>query len=63
LHDDFVMRAEPDLDLRRLHDGSQYQVVEIFYEPDELRSLLDREGWIAKIGTTPWFIFGEAQPC
>ena len=56
------MRAGPDLDLRRLHDGSQYQVVEIFYEPDELRSLLDQEGWTAKIDATQWFIFGEAQP-
>ena len=62
LDDAYVMRAGPDLDLRRLHDGSRYQVVEIFYEPDELRSLLDQEGWTAKIGATPWFIFGDAQP-
>jgi ubiquinone/menaquinone biosynthesis C-methylase UbiE len=60
--DAYVVRGGPELDLRRLHDGSQYQVVEIFYEPEELRSLLDQEGWTAKISATPWFIFGKTQP-
>jgi demethylmenaquinone methyltransferase/2-methoxy-6-polyprenyl-1,4-benzoquinol methylase len=59
--DNYVTRAGPDLDVRRLHDGSQYSVVEIFYEPDELESLLDREGWAAMFSATPWFIFGQAQ--
>jgi hypothetical protein len=56
-----VTRAGPDLDVRRLHDGSEYNVVEIFYEPDELESLLGREGLAAKFSATPWFIFGEAK--
>ncbi len=59
--DTYVTRAGPDHDVHRLHDGSQYSVVEIFYEPDELESLLDQEGWAAMFSATPWFIFGQAQ--
>jgi hypothetical protein len=60
LKDSYVIDHSPDLDLRRLHDGSQYQVVEVFYEPDELRSLLEHEGWTARLDATRWFIFGAA---
>jgi hypothetical protein len=60
IEDDYVVRAGPDLDVRRLHDGSEYQVVEIYYEPEELRSLLGDEGWTAELDATRWFIFGEA---
>ena len=62
LEDDYVTRSGPDLDLRRLHDGSQFRVVEIFYEPDELETLLDAERWAATIRATPWFIYGETEP-
>jgi hypothetical protein len=31
------------------------------YEPEELVSLLDDEGWTATIEATRWFIFGEAR--
>jgi SAM-dependent methyltransferase len=58
--DSYVVHHDPDLDLRRLHDGSQYQVVEVFYEPMELQSLLDHQGWTARLDATRWFIFGEA---
>ena len=60
MRDPYVVHHGPDLDLRRLHDGSKYQVVEVFYEPDELRSLLGDQGWTAKLEATRWFIFGEA---
>ena len=59
--DNYVTRAGPDLVVRRLHDGSRYNVVEIFYEPHELESLLDQEDWAAMFSATPWFIFGQAQ--
>jgi SAM-dependent methyltransferase len=59
MKDSYVVRHGPDLDLRRVHDGSQYRVVEIFYEPEELQSLLDRQGWTARLNATNWFIFGE----
>jgi hypothetical protein len=32
------------------------------YEPAELHSLLEAEGWHADIDATQWFIFGSAQP-
>ena len=58
--DPYVIRRGSDLELRRLHDGREFQVVEVFYEPEELRSLLDAEGWTARLDATRWFIFGEA---
>jgi hypothetical protein len=61
IKDPYVVHFGPDLDLRRLHDGSKYQVVEVFYEPDELQSLLAEQGWNAMLEATRWFIFGEAR--
>jgi SAM-dependent methyltransferase len=60
--DPYVIRRDPDLELRRLHDGREFQVVEVFYEPEELHSLLRDEGWTARLDATRWFIFGEARP-
>lgn len=60
--DSYVIRHGPDLDLRRLHDGNMYQVVEVFYEPKELQSLLRHERWTASIDATSWFIYGAADP-
>ncbi len=60
IKDSYVVHHGSDQDLRRLHDGSEYHVVEIFYELDELRSLLGLEGWTARLDATRWFIFGEA---
>src|ERR1700728_664850 len=54
-------RFVPDLDLRRLHDGSKFQVVEVLYEPKELESLLGHQGWTARLEATRSFIFGEAR--
>ena len=45
-----------------MHDGREFQVVEVFYEPEELQSLLGDEGWTASLDATRWFIFGEACP-
>ena len=51
------LRAE----LRRvMHDGREFRVVKVFYEPEELQSLLGDEGWTARLDATRWFIFGEA---
>jgi SAM-dependent methyltransferase len=58
--DPYVVQCGPDLELRRLHDGSKYQVVEVFYEPKELQSLLGHQGWTARLDATRCFIFGEA---
>jgi hypothetical protein len=59
IKDPYVVRCGPDLEQRRWHDGSKYEVVEVFYEPMELQSLLLHQGWTARLDATRWFIFGE----
>jgi SAM-dependent methyltransferase len=59
-NDPYVIRYDPDLHLRRLSDGSRYRVVSVLYEPGELQSLLEAEGWRAEIEATRWFIYGPA---
>jgi SAM-dependent methyltransferase len=61
IEDAYVLRSHEDVDLRRVHDGSTYQVVEVFYEPEELQALLGQRGWLARLDATRWFIFGEAH--
>lgn len=58
--DPFVVHYDTDLHLRRLSDGSEYRVVKVMYEPGELQSLIEGEGWAAEIRATRWFIFGSA---
>jgi ubiquinone/menaquinone biosynthesis C-methylase UbiE len=58
--DAFVLKYETDLHLRRLKDGSEYRVVSVMYEPGELQSLIEAEGWKAEIQATRRFIFGSA---
>ena len=60
--DPYVLEYEPDLHRRELSDGSEYRVVKVMYEPDELESLIEAEGWEADIDSTRWFIFGSARP-
>jgi hypothetical protein len=59
--DPFVIKYETDLHLRRLRDGSEYWVVNVLYEPGELQSLVEAEGWKAEIQATRWFILGSAH--
>ncbi len=61
IKDPYVVHYGPDLHLRRLYDGSQYRVVKVTYEPDELQSLLAAQAWTAELQTTGWFIFGHAR--
>jgi len=61
-NDPFVVEYGLDLQFRRLSNGSEYRVVKVMYEPEELQLLLVAEGWDAKIAATRSFIFGEAQP-
>ena len=60
--DPFVVEYRPDLHVRRVSDGSQYRVVKVMYEPEELQGLLNSEGWDSKLAATRLFIFGSAQP-
>ena len=59
--DPFVLKYDTDLHVRRLMDGSEHRVVSVMYEPGELQSLIEGEGWKAEIEATRWFIFGSAR--
>jgi ubiquinone/menaquinone biosynthesis C-methylase UbiE len=61
-NDPYVIEYGPDLHRRRLQDGSEYRVVKVMYEPDEVESRLAAEGWDAAIDATRWFVFGSARP-
>jgi demethylmenaquinone methyltransferase/2-methoxy-6-polyprenyl-1,4-benzoquinol methylase len=61
-NDPYVVHYGPDLHLRRLSDGSEYRVVKVMYEPEDLQSLLEQQGWAAQVQATSWFIFGTARP-
>ena len=60
--DPHILDYGPDLHHRRLADGSEWRVVKVMYEPDELETLIEAEGWGADIDATRWFIFGSAAP-
>lgn len=62
MQDPFVVEYEPDLHLRRLSNGSEYRVVKVMYEPEELQQVLDTEGWDTDVDATRWFVFGSARP-
>lgn len=48
---------------RRLSDGRTYQIVKVFYQPDELSAHLDRIGWQAQTRRTEdYFLYGQAAP-
>ncbi len=59
--DPIVVEYGPDLHRRRLNDGSEYRVVKVLYEPDELQGLMERDGWRAVLDGTRRFIFGSAR--
>ena len=62
VRDPYVVEYGPDVQLRQLNDGSRYRVVKVMYEPNELQSLLEEEGWQARIEATRWFIYGSVRP-
>ena len=43
--DPYIVEYLPDLQVRRLNDGSEHRVVKVMYEPDELEALVRAEGW------------------
>lgn len=60
--DPYVVEYLDDLHLRRLDDGTEYRVVTVVYEPDELQSAIETEGWEAAIDGTRRFVYGSAHP-
>ncbi|HWM21802.1 MAG TPA: class I SAM-dependent methyltransferase [Ilumatobacteraceae bacterium] len=58
--DPYVVEYAPDLHLRQLDDGSEFRVVKVMYEPEELQSLIESEGMRADIRATRSFLYGSA---
>jgi SAM-dependent methyltransferase len=55
-------RATGDVTARTLRDGSTYNVVKRYWEPQQLARELERSGWDARVSETEWaFIYGEAS--
>jgi ubiquinone/menaquinone biosynthesis C-methylase UbiE len=54
---------ESIVSLRRLNDGSEYQVFKVFYEPEELVLRLREAGWEFEMKTTEsYFLYGSGHP-
>jgi SAM-dependent methyltransferase len=48
---------------RRLNDGRTFQICKVFYQPDELSTMLDHIGWQTQVRrTTDYFLYGQAAP-
>ncbi len=50
---------------RRLNDGRSFEIVKIFYEPNDLAQRLERRGWTAQVQWTDQFFlvgWGERKP-
>ena len=60
--DPVVVEYRRDLHIRRLSDGSEWRVVKVMYDVDELQALIAAEGWDVQLDGTPWFLFGSARP-
>ena len=59
--DPHVVQYAPDMHLRRVKDGSEYRVVKVMYEPDELQRLIEAEGWTAAMDGNRRFVWGSAH--
>ena len=48
---------------RRLNDGQQFQIVKVFYRPDDLQRRLTDLGWSMQVHATPtYFLVGSGMP-
>lgn len=52
---------DPDIELRRLKDGSEHRAVKLYYEPEALREKLAALGWAAEISAGEYFLRGQAR--
>ncbi len=48
---------------RRLNDGREFQIVKVFYRPDDLAARLARIGWEVTVqATANYFLYGAGSP-
>ncbi len=46
---------------RRLNDGREYEIIKVFYRPEQLAARLSEFGWTAECHATPnYFLYGSA---
>ena len=58
---DWAPAAPPSRSRRRVRDGREFEIVKIFYKPDELETQLRALGWQAVVrGTRTFFLHGLA---
>jgi ubiquinone/menaquinone biosynthesis C-methylase UbiE len=47
---------------RRLNDGKEFQIIKVFYDPDDLRANLHRMGWSSTLKTAGgYFFYGAVE--
>ena len=62
-HSDWAPASPPSRSRRRLQDGREFEIVKIFYPPDDLQAQLRALGWRAVVrGTATFFLHGLATP-
>ena len=59
--DPYVFDHDSDVQRRRLKDGSEYRVVKVFYEPDDLDDMLRANGFDGQAQGTRWFVWASAR--
>ena len=56
-------RQDQVRDRRRLKDGREFEIVKLYYRPEELATQLATLGWQATVrGTANFFLYGTATP-
>ena len=60
---DHTLGAETDVrTLRRLNDGREFEIVKLFYRPEDLGARLSALGWDVQVEGTPrFFLYGEGS--
>ena len=59
---DRVPSTRENTTLRCLSDGREYQIVKVYYDPDELEGKLRMRGWKGEVRTTEhFFLYGEFE--
>ncbi len=58
-----MLRDEKDTIVSRvLNDGSEYEIVKVFYDPDQLQKDLNNIGWKIKVKTSgKYFLYGHGR--
>lgn len=60
--DQFLRQPEDTVVTRRLNNGTQYEIVKVFYVPEQLQARLEAVGWTVSVRqTAQFFIIGSGK--